>query len=62
MYFKREWTHAEKILRNNQQTRQQQEGFLRMKFDFVFPVKGIGAVGRLDQIDTNNNNNEEYDD
>lgn len=33
-----------------------------MKFDFVFPVKGIGAVGRLDQIDTNNNNNEEYDD
>ena len=38
------------------------EGFLRMKFDFVFPVKGIGAVGRLDQIDTNNNNNEEYDD
>ena len=61
MYFKRKWTHAEKILRNNQQTRQQQ-GFLRMKFDFVFPVKGIGAVGRLDQIDTNNNNNEEYDD
>ena len=30
-----------------------------MKFDFVFPVKGIGAVGRLDQNDTNNNNNEE---